>query len=324
MNAALATSPILPAAALELLANAQENVLAVWMRGRSANTARAYASDLRGLAAFLGLDDAQAAVEALIAAGAAQATGLLTAWRLRREEEGAAPASISRGISAVASVLRLARQLGKITWTVEVDRPKVEAVEDRSGPGAAVVRSMFEAARAQTDPRVAARDAALLALLAGCGLRRSEALGLDVDHVEAGAASILIRGKGRKGLERVDLPAPVREALRAWLAAHPVGSGPVFVGLDRAAAARSFPRLSGTACATIVARAGEAAGAASKVRPHGLRHTAATTALDAGADLRAVAKMLRHKNLATVARYDDSAEKAAQRAARLACAELLG
>ena len=75
-------------------------------------------------------------------------------------------------------------------------------------------------------------------------------------------------------------------------------------------------RLSGESVRRIVARLGEAAGLARPLRPHGLRHSAATSALDAGRDVREVRKFTRHRSLEMVLKYDDMRRDVAGEIAR--------
>jgi integrase len=316
MELATTTPAALPTVAARIVEDARANVFAAWLANRSAGTARTYRSHLEHFATFLGAEGPEAALRAVCAAGPAAATALANAWRTSRESAGASSSTVAGGIAALSSLLRLAHSLELVGWNVKLDRPSVEARRDMRGPGAPVVREMVARVKTHADARTAARDAALLGLLAGLGLRRAEATGLDLAHVDLAGSALLVLGKARRERERVSMPSNVRELLAAWIAQHPrreEPAAPLFVGLDRGAAARGFERMTGSAVAP------------GKVRPHGLRHSAATTALEAGADLRAVAALLRHRNVQTTFRaYDDTKREAGARAARLAAAELLG
>jgi site-specific recombinase XerC len=93
----------------------------------------------------------------------------------------------------------------------------VTAYRDTAGPGVAGVARVLTAAAATRDPRVAARDVALVSLYADWGLRVSEPLGLDLEDVEVDAAgqpaAIWVQGKGRADRERFSLPPRLR---RRW------------------------------------------------------------------------------------------------------------
>lgn len=282
------------------------NLIESWLASYSPTTVPVYLSAMKELARFLGTADAAAAVEVLIAAGEMGTNEHLVAWRSAREAAGASSSTVAGGIAAVRSVLRLAKRVGRISWTCDVRAPRVHAVKDSSGPSIDEVREMMRTARSHANARTAARDAALVALLAGCGLRRAEVLALDLEHVEAGAMAIHATCKGKRGRDRIELPAAVREALAAWIAQHPVGRGALFVGVHRGARSQGFPRLSGSALHLAMARLALNSGIERPVRPHGFRHSFASTALDVarGASYR-VAKLTRHVDDKGVHWYDD-------------------
>ena len=141
----------------------------------------------------------------------------VTALRSVLIEEGAKPATINHVLAAVRGTLKEAWRLGQIdaeTLARASDVPNVKATMLPAGRHVDVgeVAALF---RACGDAPVGARDAAMLALLYGCGLRRSEAVALLLDDYDQGAVSIH-HGKGRK--ERIVYsPAGGREAIDAWI-----------------------------------------------------------------------------------------------------------
>ena len=150
-------------------------------------------------------------------------------------------------------------------------------------------------------------------------MRRAELCNLDRADVEAGPdgrpAAIWIRGKGRTEKERMTLPDQTAAALVEWIEARGNESGPLFHRLDGPKPAPDV-RLSGESVRRIVRRLGKSAGLPRDVRPHGLRHSAATSALDAGRDLRDVRRFTRHRSLEMVLRYDDMRRDVAGEIAR--------
>jgi integrase/recombinase XerC len=146
--------------------------------------------------------------------------------------------------------------------------------------------------------RRAARDAALLEILYGSGLRASEAVGLDWRDVSFGQQQLHVRsGKGAK-----DRIVPLTSAARAALQAlaqvserSSSGRAPVFLG-------SRDTRLDVRSVGRIVARSMRDAGVA-EVNPHALRHSCATHLLDDGADLRSIQELLGHASLSTTQRY---------------------
>jgi integrase/recombinase XerC len=154
----------------------------------------------------------------------------------------------------------------------------------------------------------------LLRVLFDLALRRSEAVGLDLEHLDLGASALWILGKGRTQRERLTLPGPTGDALRAWLGHRGEAPGPLFVSLDRAR--KGVGRLTGSAVYAIVRGLGDWAGV--RARPHGLRHAAITEALDrTGGDVRRVQRFSRHKDIRVLQVYDDSRQDLAGQVARL-------
>ncbi len=143
-----------------------------------------------------------------------------------------------------------------------------------------------------------ARDAALLEVLYGCGLRASEAVALDWADLSLDDGRAHVR-RGKGGKDRfVPLGGAAVDALRtlaALAAADGPRKGPVFRN-------RSRKRLDVRSVGRILARALRACGL-SEVNPHALRHSCATHLLDSGADLRSIQELLGHASLATTQRY---------------------
>src|SRR4051794_24693415 len=114
-------------------------------------------------------------------------------------------------------------------------------------------------------------------------MRRAELCGIDPADVEPGPSrpvAVWIPGEGRSEKERLTLPPQTARALAAWIELRGDRPGPLVHRLDGVDGEPG--RLSGESVRRIVRRLGEAAGLSRPVRPHGLRHSAATSALDAG------------------------------------------
>ncbi|HEY3694933.1 tyrosine recombinase XerC [Phenylobacterium sp.] len=228
--------------------------------------------------------------------------GELRAWLafLRQGDRPLSPRSMSQALSAVRTFHRFC--------DIRLDTPN---------PGIALVRgprvkpsvprpvSEDQAQGMIAEPALdpdredweAARDAAVLTLLYGCGLRISEALSLTVADVPLGEA-IRITGKGGKTRVVPVLPA-VRAAVEDYLARvpYPVAGGEALFRAKRGGVLS--PRQ---VQATVQALRGRL-GLPDSATPHALRHSFATHLLGAGADLRAIQELLGHASLATTQRY---------------------
>ena len=146
---------------------------------------------------------------------------------------------------------------------------------------------------------VGLRDTAVVLLLYGCGLRISEALGLNVGDVKRGV-SLRILGKGNK--ERVVPVLPVvHDAIDAYVAACPYAlakDGPLFVGVRG-------KRLDPGIVQKAVRRVRAALGLPPSATPHALRHSFATHLLKGGGDLRTIQELLGHASLSTTQTYTE-------------------
>lgn len=176
--------------------------------------------------------------------------------------------------------------------------PKALSVDD------AVQLAEFSAV--ETDPWLEARDAAIVELLYGCGLRVGELVGLDAQasgaargwvDLQAGEAHVLGKGSKRRS---VPVGRKALAALQLWLqeraAGKHAGEAALFIG-------RHGQRLSAQSIWQRLKMRGVQAGLATPVHPHMLRHSFASHVLQSSGDLRAVQELLGHANIGTTQVY---------------------
>lgn len=149
------------------------------------------------------------------------------------------------------------------------------------------------------------RDRAILELLFSSGLRVSELVGLDRDHINLKRKEFMVRGKGQK-----DRPIFISDAAADWLSkyldARKDGTKPLFVrysGTKKVDLSGNYHRLTARSVQRMVARYALLAGITKHVSPHTLRHSFATDLLMNGADLRSVQALLGHSNISTTQIY---------------------
>jgi integrase len=172
------------------------------------------------------------------------------------------------------------------------------------------VRALFATCDGSTAGR---RDAAMLAILYGGGLRRAELCGLDVGDFDAGKCWITVRsGKGRRD-RRVHLSPSVCGLVQRWASARGGDDGPLFVPISAGGTVR-LTRLRGEAVRYILQRRQRQAGLTG-ITPHDFRKAYVSELLRAGIDVFTVQRLAGHADAVTTARYDRRGEGETRRAA---------
>lgn len=149
------------------------------------------------------------------------------------------------------------------------------------------------------------RDRAILELLFSSGLRVSELVGLDREHINLKRREFMVRGKGQKD-RPIFISLEATEWIQKYLDRRADTVRPLFIRyggrktIDRTG---NFYRLTARSVQRLVAHYALAAGITKHVHPHTLRHSFATNLLMNGADLRSVQAMLGHSNIATTQIY---------------------
>jgi integrase/recombinase XerD len=258
-------------------------VARAFLTGYRGNTRMAYATDLQAFfrwCASAGLDPLNASRQAV------------EQYARDLESQGRTPSTVARKLATLSGFYSYATDEGilPLSPVQRVRRPRVGRESQTLGLDRDQACT-FLAQAAAASPR----DHALACLLILNGLRASEAAGLNVADLgtERGHQIIIVAGKGGTSY-RVPLAPRTAEAIREHLDGRtdgPLllsnGSGP----LTRSDVSRIVRRLAHRANLP-------------RVSPHGLRHTAVTLALDAGASLRDVQDFARHADPRTTRRYD--------------------
>lgn len=224
-------------------------------------------------------------------------------------------ASVNKMLSALRGVLKQSWRLDLMDADAYHRAAAVENVRASnllSGRALAgeEIGKLFATCAADQTPK-GARDAALLAVFYGCGLRRGELAGLDVDDFDADDCSIVVRGKRNKQ-RTVYLIESGCHHLKTWLGHRSDEPGPLFCPVGQKGDVR-ITRLRGESVAYILRRRQEQA-ETDPFSPHDLRRSNITHLLDAGVDVFTVQKLAGHADATTTARYDRRDETAKRRA----------
>lgn len=230
-----------------------------------------------------------------------------------------APATANKMLAAVRGVLKAAWRLGQMPgeeYQRAADLPAVRGETLPAGRALSVaeLRAIFAACACDPTP-AGAKDAALLAVLYGAGLRRSEAVALDVSDYDPETGALTVRsGKGKKARTAYATNGSGK-ALAAWLRVRGSEPGALFVPVLKSGKLAPRRLTDEAIRGTLQKRAREAG--IEHLSPHDLRRSFISALLDAGADIVTVQKLAGHASVTTTARYDRRGEAAKRRAADL-------
>ncbi|WP_184362385.1 tyrosine recombinase XerC [Rhizobium sp. BK602] len=266
-------------------------------RRLSAHTLDAYERDTRQFLAFLtGHLGGPATVEDIHALRPADFRAFLAA----RRKDGAGARSLGRNLAGLRSLLRYLEKKGLVNaaGVGAVRSPKQPKSLPKPLSDTQAITVVSDEAQLHEEPWIAARDAAVLTLLYGCGLRISEALDLTPEDIRPGATALRITGKGNKTRLVPLLPIVIEavERYRALCPYHLEAGSPLFRGarggkLQPGIIQRGMQKLRG------------AFGLPDTATPHALRHSFATHLLAGGGDLRTIQELLGHASLSTTQVY---------------------
>jgi integrase/recombinase XerC len=266
-------------------------------RRASPHTVAAYGRDL---AAFLDFLTVHRGEVADLAALAALAPADFRAFLAARTADDVKRSSNARAMSVLRGFFRFLdrRGLGHNPALAAVRTPKLPKSVPKALTAEEADLALDEAGSGAAERWVALRDAAVLTLLYGAGLRIGEALGLMRRDAPVAPGTLTITGKGGKQRVVPILPQ-VAAAVRDYVDACPYpldAQGPLFVG------ARGGP-LNPRIVQGVMAQLRRGLGLPESATPHALRHSFATHLLAAGGDLRAIQELLGHASLSTTQRY---------------------
>lgn len=242
-----------------------------------------------------------------------------TAALRARLSERYEPATVNKFLSALRGTLRAARRLGQMTADDCLDACDLKPVRGQTLPAgrmlsAGELRALFAACHADHTP-AGARDAGLLAVMFGAGLRRSEAAALELGDFDPDSGALTIRhGKGKK--DRLTyLGDNGRAAVCAWLAIRGSEPGALFRPVNKSGSVALHGMTPQSVYKRLQVR-GAAAGLPG-FSPHDLRRSYISHMLDAGVDIATVQQLAGHASVTTTARYDRRGEAAKQKAAQV-------
>ncbi len=264
-------------------------------KGFSANTVKAYTSDVSDLASFMESKNQNEISDLDLE--------LVRDWLWRVSEKGLSKTTLARKSASIRAFTAWLYKNGNLDSdpglklrSPKASRtlPKVVSREAMSG--------IFEKLEpsATPDNPAAIQDLLMIELLYGSGIRVSELVGLNLEDIDYGRKILRVTGKGNKQ-RMVPFSDPASDALATWISVgrpqfeNEVSQSALLINSrgKRVGVRQVYALVASLLSDTAVGQAG----------PHALRHSAATHLLDGGADLRAVQELLGHSSLATTQIY---------------------
>ena len=230
-----------------------------------------------------------------------------------------APSTVNQMLCALRRVLKEAKKLKLMSPTDYADAVDIESVKaTKELRGRALNKSEIAALmrvfKADSTP-AGARDAAMLAILLGSGLRRTEVVSLDLSDFVPGTGAIKVRaGKGGKD-RTVYLPSSGQRVVSDWLKVRGLEAGPLLYPVSKGHRVMQR-RLTDQAVLYILQTRAQEAGVDS-FSPHDCRRTFISDLLEAGADLVTVSHLAGHASPLTTSKYDRRGEVAKRKAVEL-------
>lgn len=282
-----------------------EDLLQTFLSGRSKKTIEAYRQDIKDFQNFIAAETPETAAAQLLSRSLGEANSMALKYKANLMERKFQPATINRKLAAIRSLTKMARMLGMIPWSLEIENAKSQSYRDTRGPGRTAFQQMLRVAGNQRNHRKAVRDKTILRVFYDLALRTSELTQLDVCDLDLKTGTVSVLGKGQSEKIILALPQPTQKALGLWLEIRGIHPGPLFTNLDRAK--KGSGRIHRSNLFRMVQGLGEQVGI--KTRTHALRHLSITEACKAaavnGIALEEVMDFSRHKNIKTLMVYRD-------------------
>lgn len=280
-----------------------DELLNCFLSGRNPRTLEAYRTDLEDLTTFINQTDLKNLVSQFLSLSPGEANSVVLRYRNTLKDRGLQASTINRRLASIRSLVKLARTLGIITWSVEIPNLRVEAYRDTRGPGLSKFCEMIALA-GNKEGKKAVRDVAILRLLFDLALRASELTNLDLSDFDPIHKTISIIAKGKSQKVILSLPEASITALAKWIDIRGKGQGPLFTNFDRA---KKGNRLTKNGLYELIRNLGLKVGI--KTRTHGLRHLSITEACRVaqanGFGLEEVLDHSRHTSVTVLLTYRD-------------------
>lgn len=284
-----------------------ETLLDDWLKlSRSPHTQRMYRSNITALFDSMGYKATPDILAGFLLLDGHQAFELVSQYHGSLVSQKLAPATINQKLAAIKSLVNYASQIGKCHYTLtNIKAEKLTQYRDTKGIPKEQFKLMIDAV--DTDTLKGIRDRAILILLWGNALRRSEVVNTDIRDYSPSLRELIITGKGKIGQpETISLGKGAIASFDLWLTHRGkyTRSDPLFCAVHKGYWGN---RLHTHSIYKLVQKYAKLAGIDKVMSPHRIRHSSITEALNlTNGDVRKVQKLSRHSNINTLMIYDDN------------------
>ena len=279
-----------------------------WLaRTRSPHTKRMYQGNVTQFFQSLGVEPLAENLASFLLLDSHQAHELVSQYHGLLVSSSLAPATINQKLAAIKSLVTYANQIGKCHYTLsQIKSEKLTNYRDTKGIPSEQFKLMLEAVDTETIKGI--RDRAILLLLWGNALRRSELVNCDLSDYSSSLGELTIIGKGKIGQpQTISLGQTTISSIDEWLIARGemlAEDAPLFCAVHKGYWGN---RLHPHSIYKLVRKYAITAGIDKVMSPHRIRHSSITEALNlTNGDVRKVQKLSRHSNLNTLMIYDDN------------------
>jgi integrase len=229
-----------------------------------------------------------------------------------------APTTAKKMLCALRRVLQEAKRLGLMAtedYAQAIDLPRIDTPPQKLRGRALStdeIAALMDVCQTEDSLPIDIRDLALIAILRGGGVRRTEAVNLELKDFNPNTGALEIREGKRKSYRTVYLPRAAVALVEDWLEIRGRSPGPLLCPVRKGGLIEHRP-MSADAVLKIVLRRGRQAGV-DEFSPHDFRRTFCSDLLDAGTDIVTVQKLAGHASPITTAKYDRRGEEAKRKA----------
>ena len=303
------SSKLVPLRSVNRLAPSKgyETLLDDWLaRSASPHTQRMYRSNITALFDSMGYKATPDILAGFLLLDGHQAFELVSQYHGSLVSQKLAPATINQKLAAIKSLVNYAGQIGKCHYTLtNIKAEKLTQYRDTKGIPSEQFKLMIDTV--DTDTLKGIRDRAILILLWGNALRRSEVVNTDIRDYSPSLGELVITGKGKTlQPETISLGRSAIAALDRWLTKRGkyTPDDPLFCAVHKGYWGN---RLHTHSIYKLVQKYAQRAGINKVMSPHRIRHSSITEALNlTNGDVRKVQKLSRHSNINTLMIYDDN------------------